>query len=184
MQTEIFISPSNLPIYSSVVINEKSDFHLFIKEVDLTEAFDALFISISDAKKRSMITLSDDVDSDDQSLMSKEALAPLLASLPLNTSVYLQGSEAFMWDVNSIAIEQGMVADQINMLTPISKQRRLFCTHCYTITEGVTHSPAVCSGCQRNLLVRDHFSRLHSAYVGLQIDAEDPADLPPVEELS
>ena len=56
MQTEIFISPSNLPIYSSVVINEKSDFHLFIKEVDLTEAFDALFISISDAKKRSLIT--------------------------------------------------------------------------------------------------------------------------------
>ncbi|WP_319381283.1 hypothetical protein [Thiomicrorhabdus sp.] len=48
----------------------------------------------------------------------------------------------------------------------------------------MTYSPFECPGCHRLLLVRDHFSRIHSAYVGVQINAEDPEDIPPTEELS
>ena len=185
MQMEAQAAPTNLPKYPAVSINEKSPYHVFVYEGDLTKAFKALYDSVPDGVRKSLLTVGGDSALDEYiTRLNTETLSSLLAALMPNTTLYLQGSEAFIWDINSLAIEQGMVAEQIKMLAPVTRQRRVFCTHCYTIMEGVTHTPVVCSGCQRNLLVRDHFSRLHSAYVGLQIDAEDPADLPDIEELS
>lgn len=158
---------------------------MFVYEGDMTEAFKTLYDSVADGYRKSLLTISDEAAPDDETTcVDTEKLSSLLAALMPNTTLYVQGSEAFMWDVNSLAIAQGMVEEQIKMLEPITHERRVYCTHCYTVMEGVTHTPVVCSGCGRNLLVRDHFSKLHGAYVGLQIDAEDPADLPDVEELS
>jgi hypothetical protein len=39
-----------------------------------------------------------------------------------------------------------------------------------------------CPGCGRRLFVRDHFSRHLAAYMGIQVDAETPGVIPPVEE--
>jgi len=105
--------------------------------------------------------------------------------LPVSSNVYLAAKrESVLWDRHNLDVKSGMASEQIKMLKPLGNERRLFCTHCYTVTEDVTHSPFECPGCHRLLLVRDHFSRIHSAYVGVQINAEDLDDVPETEELS
>lgn len=179
MQMDAIAAPNNRPDYTPVVVNQKSPVHLFIVQGEMTDAFTSLMDQVTAPNAKTLIS----VGITDEAGAGMDKAAEALSGLPLNIAVYVQGTEAFMWDVNSLAIKQGMVSEQIHMLPPVSNERRVYCTHCYTVMEGVTQTPAVCSGCQRNLLVRDHFSRLHGAYVGLMIDAEDPADLPEVEEL-
>ena len=53
--------------------------------------------------------------------------------------------------------------------------------HCRTITRGVHTNIVSCSGCGRSLFVRDHFSRRLGAYMGFQIDAEVPGEVPAAE---
>lgn len=112
-----------------------------------------------------------------------ERLQQLLSDIPVSARLYVGGSEAFLWDVRNQALKAGLVDEQIQLAPPINKARRLFCTHCYSVTEGVETSPCSCSGCGRLLLVRDHFARLHGAYVGVQINAEDPDEQPEQEVL-
>ncbi|SFG21059.1 dimethylamine monooxygenase subunit DmmA family protein [Neptunomonas qingdaonensis] len=188
MQPESLEAPTNRPIYSPVIVNNKSAHHLFICEGYPSREFQIFYSSVDDSKKTLLLVSESDSTIDHDSILVTHSeltakLTQLLGEMPLSTTIYVLGSEAFIWDVHSVATQAGMVAEQIKMFAPVSGQRRLFCTHCYHITEDVTHSPAVCSGCQRNLLVRDHFSRLHAAYVGVQIDAEDPDDLPLPQEL-
>jgi hypothetical protein len=40
-----------------------------------------------------------------------------------------------------------------------------------------------CVGCERWLLVRDHYSRRLAAYMGVMADAEVPGELPPLAEV-
>lgn len=188
MQPGTLQAPTNRPVYPPVNLNKKSAHYLFICEGYQSIEFEILYSSAEASKKTRLLVSENESATDDETIVVrhsalKEKVTQLLAEMPLSTSIYLLGSEAFMWDVHSAATQAGMVAEQIKMFVPVTRQRRLFCTHCHSITEGVTHSPAVCRFCQRNLLVRDHFSRLHSAYVGVQIDAEDPADLLLPQEL-
>lgn len=112
-----------------------------------------------------------------------QRLQSLLADAPVATRLYVAGDEAFLWDVRNQALVAGLVDEQIQLAPPVSRARRLFCTHCYTLMDGVEFSPHSCSGCGRLLLVRDHFARLHGAYVGVQINAEDPGEQPEQEVL-
>ena len=57
------------------------------------------------------------------------------------------------------------------------------CVHCKGITENVTTQPATCSHCGLLLLVRDHYSRRIAAFQGVCINAEDPSERPPIEEI-
>lgn len=49
--------------------------------------------------------------------------------------------------------------------------------------EGVTTSIVTCTGCGAPLFVRDHFSRRLAAFMGVQVDAEVPGEVPEAEEL-
>ena len=119
----------------------------------------------------------------DESAM-QETFSKLFATLPISANLYLASKqESMLWDIHRLAVNAGLGQEQIKKLEPLSNKRRLFCTHCYTLTDGVTYTPYECPGCKRLLLVRDHFSKLHSAYVGVQINAEDPSDIPEREEL-
>ena len=113
----------------------------------------------------------------------KRVIAETAADFPLATAVYIAGTEAWMWDVRNALIAEDFAPEQIQMLAPESNARRLFCTHCYTVMEGVTHNPHSCSGCGELLLVRDHFSKLYGAYVGVSINAEDRSEIPATEAL-
>lgn len=112
-----------------------------------------------------------------------DRLAHRLARESVGFRLYAVGEEGFIWDVAKLAREAGLEAAECRTAHAGSLRRKVFCVHCKTISEGVTTSIAVCEGCGAHLVVRDHFSRFHSAFMGVQADAEAPGDLPPVEEL-
>ena len=166
------------PLYSPIVIRENAAFHLFIEEKgpetsDLINMFEQCQ---SQAKSSLNISAEDVIE------LSKE-FDLALSSLPLAAHVYVSGTESFIWDVHNLLIKKGLLTEKISLMQPSSTARRVFCTHCYTIMDGVTHTPVTCVGCQRPLLVRDHFSRMHGAYVGLNVNAEDENDIPEKEAL-
>lgn len=114
------------------------------------------------------------------------ALSRLRASLQrsrMGTQLYLTGSEQLL----SLAVKTGMEAglDYQGMMTEHrgSLARRVQCVHCKGITENVTTQPANCSHCGLLLLVRDHYSRRFAAFQGVNINAEDPTDVPEKEEV-
>lgn len=189
------------PLYLPIKIKGNAAFHLFIEEgksksdasPDVASGLLTLF-NQCDSSVKSWLNL----EAEDISAISKpnqeksshpqsaesEALVSALSSLPLAAQIYVSGSESFMWDVHNLFISAGLLTEQISLMQPTSSIRRVFCTHCYTIMEEVTHTPVTCDGCQRPLLVRDHFSRFHGAYVGLNVNAEDENDIPEPEVLT
>lgn len=190
------------PLYSPIEIKEKAAFHFFIEEGKSKKSDDqgastpgllGLFNQCQSSVKNWL-----NLDSADISAVSKgdqgksihlqsaesEEFALALSSLPLAAQVYVSGSESFMWDVHNLFISAGLLTEQVSLMQPTSTIRRVFCTHCYTVMEEVTHTPVACEGCQRPLLVRDHFSRFHGAYVGLNVNAEDVSDIPEKEALT
>lgn len=115
-----------------------------------------------------------------------QALLPRLARsfqrMHMGTQVYLAGSETLI----GLAMQSGMQAglDYQAMQTEHrgTLARRMQCVHCKGITENVTTQPATCAHCGLLLLVRDHYSRRVAAFQGVNINAEDPNDVPPIEE--
>jgi dimethylamine monooxygenase subunit C len=96
--------------------------------------------------------------------------------------LYVIGTEPFIWDVVKLVRGFGMDSDEYHITHQGSEKRRVYCVHCRTMTQDVTTNIATCSGCGAHLQVRDHFSRRLAAFIGVQIDAEVPGDIPPVEE--
>lgn len=107
-----------------------------------------------------------------------------LAAETMGLRLYAVGAESFVWDVAGIAMAAGMGRDEFRLFAHGPHVRRVHCVHCRTLNTGVTTSLVTCAGCGATLHVRDHFSRVHNAYMGVQVDAEVPGELPPVEELS
>ncbi|WP_431313223.1 dimethylamine monooxygenase subunit DmmA family protein [Vreelandella arctica] len=110
-------------------------------------------------------------------------LAAQLNELTLGCHVIAAGSEAFLWDVHTLAMAQGLLEAEITLLPSEDKYRRVFCAHCRFLNEPVSVSPTQCQGCGLTLEVRDHFSRRLGAYMGVCIDAEVPGEVPSEEVL-
>lgn len=96
---------------------------------------------------------------------------------------YVQGTEPFLWSVAGEAGRVGFAPAQIRLAHTGSLRRRVWCTHCHGLTENVTTQVVACAGCGRHLLVRDHFSRRHAAFMGVMVDAEVPGERPAIEEV-
>ena len=181
------------PIYPPVEIGKDVAQHLFIAE---TGAFSALSDLYGSCSSERSCWIVGEPESNSLGKYPKgchfvrpadmtDVFSKLFSELPISSNIYLSAfRESFLWDMHNLATKAGMAEEQIKKLKPLSNERRLFCTHCYTVTEGVTHTPFQCPGCDRLLLVRDHFSRIHGAYVGVQINAEDPKDIPETQELN
>ncbi len=175
--TDIELDPAvkSRPDYPPVAIDARASNQVFIAQND---------------QQRDLVALYEQCDVGHKTLFTQaatalpDAMATTLPNLTLSTALYVSGDEPYVWDIHKQLIALGFGAEKIHLMPPDSAARRLFCTHCYTIMEGVTHTPHVCTGCGRPLLVRDHFSRLLGAYVGLQINAEDPDDIPAPEALT
>lgn len=99
----------------------------------------------------------------------------------MGTRIYLAGPEDAIWQASQMADGYGVGRDEVRHAQIGSKARPVFCVHCRTITRGVHTNIVACSGCDRTLFVRDHFSRRLGAYMGFQIDAEVPGDVPAAE---
>jgi predicted RNA-binding Zn-ribbon protein involved in translation (DUF1610 family) len=95
--------------------------------------------------------------------------------------LYVLGSEAFIWDAYNIAVGVGMHSSEISLHRVGPLRRRVYCTHCRTMIEDVTHSIVACPCCTASLFVRDHFSRRLAAFMGVKVDAEVPGEIPKAE---
>jgi len=112
-----------------------------------------------------------------------DALRQRLARETMGFRLYAIGSETFLADVAALGAAGGLRRSELVLGQAGSLARRIFCVHCRTLTDGVTDSVFPCSGCGASLFVRDHFSKRLAAFMGVQVDAEAPGELPPIETL-
>lgn len=112
------------------------------------------------------------------------ALATFQRRLPdqvVGVRVYMAGPESFVRRATSIARAAGMCDEEIIAAVTSSRARRIWCVHCRSITDTVEETIVDCVGCGRKLLAYHHYSRRQDAYLGFQVNAEDPDDIPEPE---
>lgn len=113
---------------------------------------------------------------------ARPRIAKVLADAHMGLQIYLTGTEGLIGQVRLAAMEAGLPHDAVQTEHRGSTVRRVQCVHCKGITENVRTDPFVCSHCGLSLFVRDHYSRRHAAFQGVNIDAEDPGEVPPAVE--
>lgn len=111
------------------------------------------------------------------------ALETRFARETMGLRLYAIGAEPFLWDAYNIGVAAGLSRQEMQLFHAGPKARRIYCVHCRTVSEGVTTSIVTCPGCGGALFVRDHFSKRLAAYMGVQVDAEAPGEVPQAEEL-
>ncbi len=109
-------------------------------------------------------------------------LKRIFADAHMGLQIYLTGTEGLIGQAQRDAMEAGLPHGAVQTEFRGSTVRRVQCVHCKGITENVRTDPFKCSHCGLNLFVRDHYSRRHAAFQGVNIDAEDPGQVPPAVE--
>ncbi|WP_439892820.1 dimethylamine monooxygenase subunit DmmA family protein (plasmid) [Ralstonia sp. 25C] len=97
--------------------------------------------------------------------------------------LYLAGSESFIGTAMQVANKFNLNNDEVLREHGGTFVRRVWCVHCDTYTENVTHRVFKCPGCGLDLVVRDHYSRHLAAFMGVKADAEQTGNMPAAEEL-
>ncbi|MCZ8151399.1 MAG: dimethylamine monooxygenase subunit DmmA family protein [Rhodobacteraceae bacterium] len=113
---------------------------------------------------------------------AESRLRKVLTDAHMGLQVYLAGTETLIGLAQRDVMEAGLPHDAVQTEHRGSLSRRVQCVHCKGITENVTTDPYVCSHCGLNLFVRDHYSRRLAAFQGVNIDAEEPGNVPPAVE--
>jgi NAD(P)H-flavin reductase len=107
----------------------------------------------------------------------------ILGQSLMGTRLYVAGPESFIGLAMKIALEFNLNKDEIRAEECGTLARRVYCIHCRGTTDNVRTNIVRCIGCERWLLVRDHYSRRLAAYMGVMVDAEAPGELPPLKEM-
>lgn len=179
------------PTYSSLSPDTAGAEHLLVIEADALQpgqasALSKSFTSVAEAL-RTVVSGSElplpGANMQPDLAATLLAVKARLSGATMQQRVYAIGSEPFIWSIHTAAIDAGLDAKQIRLCHSGSLKRRVWCTHCHETTENVTTNIVACTGCGRHLLVRDHFSRRLGAFMGVQIDAEVPGDVPATEEV-
>ena len=112
-----------------------------------------------------------------------KGLDAFLATTTMGTRLYISGSEGFIGTSMQVAMSYGVNRDEVLREHAGSFVRRVWCAHCSHYSENVTRRIFQCPGCERNLIVRDHYSGRLAAFQGVKADGEVPGELPENEEL-
>ncbi len=105
-------------------------------------------------------------------------LQRVLTDAHMGAQFYLTGTEGLIGQAEREIMATGFPGRDIQKEHRGSTVRRVQCVHCKGITENVATDPFKCSHCGLNLFVRDHYSRRLAAFQGVNIDAEDPGQVP------
>ena len=105
-------------------------------------------------------------------------LQRVLTDAHMGTQFYLAGTEGLIGQAEREIMATGFPYAAIQKEQRGSTVRRVQCVHCKGVTENVATDPFQCSHCGLSLFVRDHYSRRLAAFQGVNIDAEDPGDVP------
>lgn len=112
-----------------------------------------------------------DEESSDQFFRSAshmlEQLANRLKTERVGLRIYAAGNIQFLTDIVQVADRFDLSSEEIFLDIPFSPARRVFCIHCDTMHEDITHDELTCHGCKAPLSVRDHFSHRIGAYMGV-----------------
>jgi predicted RNA-binding Zn-ribbon protein involved in translation (DUF1610 family) len=100
----------------------------------------------------------------------------------MGLQIYLAGTEGLIGQAQRDAVDAGLPHSAVQTEFRGSTVRRVQCVHCKGITENVRTDPFRCGHCGLDLFVRDHYSRRHAAFQGVNIDAEDPGQVPEAVE--
>ena len=109
-------------------------------------------------------------------------LRKTLTDAQMGLQIYLAGTETLIGIAQSEAINAGFPHDGMITEHRGSLARRVQCVHCKGITENVTTDPVKCDHCGLYLTVRDHYSRRLAAFQGVNVDAENPGQVPELVE--
>lgn len=185
------------PIYSSLMWNEKATAHLVVAQGQGGLAVLKLFQQMQPKQAMTVLYVQQDTDYTNalkkvvpeglQVLNSEQALIDtlknIMPTMRMGLRIYVAGTEGFIWSVASMVKTFGI--EDINIMKELTGTlaRSIYCVHCKAITHNITTNIGKCSGCERMLFVRDHFSRNLGAYMGLMVDAESPGELPEIEEV-
>jgi len=108
-------------------------------------------------------------------------LQRVLQDAHMGTQFYLAGTEGLIGQAEREIMQTGFPFAAIQKEHRGSTLRRVQCVHCKGITENVATDPFRCSHCGLHLFVRDHYSRRIAAFQGVNIDAEEPGNVPPAQ---
>lgn len=185
------------PIYSSLVWNEKATAHLVVAQGQGGLAVLKLCQQMQPKQAMTVLYVQQDTDYTNalkkvvpeglQVLNSEQALIDtlknIMPTMRMGLRIYVAGSEGFIWSVADMVKTYGVEDASIMKELTGTLARSIYCVHCKAITHNITTNIGKCSGCERMLFVRDHFSRNLGAYMGLMVDAESPGELPEIEEV-
>jgi predicted RNA-binding Zn-ribbon protein involved in translation (DUF1610 family) len=188
------------PLYDSLAWQEHATEHCVIaigdggiailklfQQMYPREPIKILFADDENAKKKLADTISIVVTEGLQLCDSADTvlseLRSYLTGCKMGTQFYVAGTEAQIWAVLKELRPYGVEDVNVKKELTGTLARSVYCVHCKTITENAHHNIETCSGCGRSLLVRDHFSRRLGAYMGFMIDAEQPGQIPTIEEV-
>ncbi|KKW68087.1 hypothetical protein AAV94_07795 [Lampropedia cohaerens] len=111
-----------------------------------------------------------------QSIESAQAqLQAMLQKACVGTHLYLSGTEHAIWKLYNAAVAVGMHPQEISMFRHEEALTPIYCVHCSTqqLIDRSEEHPS-CASCGVVLEVRQHFSRIHGAYLGVVADADQP----------
>ncbi len=183
------------PVYRDLAPEPTASGHLLVVEGEtltpaLLAAFASAFGPVAPRLHTWLVGGPQDVGAHPGRLWRLGSLADVEDSLScasrgfgIGDRLYVSGTEPFLWRVAEAAGHVGFASGQIQLHHAGSLRRRVWCTHCHSITDDVTTHIADCAGCGRHLLVRDHFSRRLGAFMGVMVDAEAPGQVPAREEV-
>ncbi|WP_146240029.1 dimethylamine monooxygenase subunit DmmA family protein [Prauserella flavalba] len=108
---------------------------------------------------------------------TERALAELrdrLDGATVGWRLMLAGPEADVLRARSLAVERDAIDAEIRVHVCGTGRKRVWCAHCggTTETECEAGQAVACANCGRGLLVHDHVSRRHAAYLGVLADPE------------
>ncbi|MGP0173636.1 dimethylamine monooxygenase subunit DmmA family protein [Pseudomonas sp. NCHU5208] len=100
-------------------------------------------------------------------------LQMLLEQAQAGTRLYVIGDESFLWHVQRLARQAGLLGDEIELIRQ-GVRRRLYCVHCGHFQDIGSEGECTCGQCRVKLFVREHFSQRLGAYMGVCIDPDSP----------
>jgi len=188
------------PAYSSLMWHEKASSHLVIASGDGGMAILKLFQQMHPAQPVTVLYEKNEQSSRDYSeILQKvvpenlyihqgealviEHLKSILTDARMGLRIYVAGSEGFIWDITKVVGQFGVSNIDVMKELAGTLARTVYCVHCKAISKNVTTNITKCSGCERMLLVREHFSKNLGAYMGLMADVETPGEFAEIEEI-
>jgi len=106
---------------------------------------------------------------------SPAQLPDLLETAVVGWHFVLLGDDATVTTARARLLAAGAIDAEITVVVTDSGARRVFCTHCRTVTTadiGIGDT-VPCAGCDAPLAVYYHFSRRLGAYMGYRVDSEE-----------